>query len=261
MKKDIQQIILKLSGGLFFTVSDLILYSLYLFGESFFKSPGSRGVYEMSSEASKLLENINSRTIYTAIRNLKYNSKYISKSSKRSDLKLTLTEKGYEYLNKSISTYKQVRPWNQKFYLISFDIPEKKRGLRDDIRRMIKKEGGGLLQISLWITPYYPRWIENIEGNLNKDAWVVVSEMTKDGLYPFNKIGLSEMIERVYRLKELDDRYRKFIQSVHILDTDKLRVMFDYLNILKDDPQLPFELEPEGFSSKQAYESFQKLKR
>ena len=52
--------------------------------------------------------------------------------------------------------FKLERPkkWDRKWRVIIFDIPEKKRNVRDHIRTLFKSAGFYLLQDSVWVYPY-----------------------------------------------------------------------------------------------------------
>ena len=45
------------------------------------------------------------------------------------------------------------RGWDGKWRIIVFDLPEKKRGLRNDLRKQLRSARFGGLQRSVWISP------------------------------------------------------------------------------------------------------------
>lgn len=69
----------------------------------------------------------------------------------------TLTKLGEETLGHWQSTdFKITSPkrWDKKWRIIIFDIPEKKRSVRDEIRGIFIKAGFKKLQDSVWVYPY-----------------------------------------------------------------------------------------------------------
>ena len=46
------------------------------------------------------------------------------------------------------------KKWDKKWRVIVFDIPEKKRRIRDQIRHLFNKSGIYKLQDSVWVYPY-----------------------------------------------------------------------------------------------------------
>ena len=88
-----------------------------------------------------------------------------------------LTPKGekeafFAYLNGEASAYKPPKQkWDKKWRIIFFDIPEKKRHLRDYLRTVIKFIGFKEFQKSIWIYPYpVPKFIKDMlfEDNIKQ---------------------------------------------------------------------------------------------
>jgi DNA-binding transcriptional regulator PaaX len=68
-----------------------------------------------------------------------------------------LTSLGERTLSRwRLSEYKLPRPatWDKKWRIIIFDIPEKKRILRQEVRRIFQEAGFERLQDSVWVYPY-----------------------------------------------------------------------------------------------------------
>ena len=68
-----------------------------------------------------------------------------------------LTMAGQERLRRwEFNQFKFERPkkWDKKWRVIIFDIPDKKRKERDQIRTLFKSAGFYLLQESVWVYPY-----------------------------------------------------------------------------------------------------------
>lgn len=68
-----------------------------------------------------------------------------------------LTENGKESLAVlEMQGYKMARPkhWDKKWRMVSFDIKERKRGLRDMLRDTLQRVGFTRLHHSLWVYPY-----------------------------------------------------------------------------------------------------------
>ncbi len=68
-----------------------------------------------------------------------------------------MTPKGEDLLRHwQFTDFKLERPkkWDKKWRVIIFDIPEKKRKIRDQIRTLFKSAGFYLLQDSVWVYPY-----------------------------------------------------------------------------------------------------------
>ena len=68
-----------------------------------------------------------------------------------------MTPRGEDLLRHwQFTDFKLEKPkkWDRKWRVIIFDIPEKKRKIRDQIRVLFKTAGFYLLQDSVWVYPY-----------------------------------------------------------------------------------------------------------
>ena len=107
---------------------------------------------------------------------LKFNGKYYE-----------LTDEGGMKLRQlELQGYKLIRPkkWDGKWRVVIFDIPEKKRKVRDRIRNLFTSAGLYRLQDSVWVYPYD---CEDIMGLLKTDfgvgkdvLYLIVDEIEND---------------------------------------------------------------------------------
>lgn len=98
-----------------------------------------------------------------------------------------LTQIGEKMLRKfELTDYKIKKPkkWDKKWRIIIFDIPEKKRKIRNQIVALLKQIGFVLLQDSVWVYPYD---CEDIIGLLKTDfgigkflLYIIADEIEND---------------------------------------------------------------------------------
>jgi len=103
------------------------------------------------------------------------------------DNRYKLTEVGEKKLRHwELEDYKFKRPpkWDKKWRVVIFDIPEKKRKARDQIRSVFISAGFYRLQDSVWVYPYD---CEDIVGLLKTDIgigkdllYMIVDEIEND---------------------------------------------------------------------------------
>lgn len=112
-----------------------------------------RVIKETSAEWRK----INQRSLRKAIKSL-YKSKLVSWIEKSDgSVELTLTDKGKKkVLIFNPDSFKIAKPkkWDGKWRMIVFDIPEKRREVRDALRGHLKQMGFYELQKSVFVHPY-----------------------------------------------------------------------------------------------------------
>jgi DNA-binding transcriptional regulator PaaX len=237
------------------TLTDTLLYFLFLYGASFRKR-GSRGIYEAFEQAQADMTEINYDQIKRALANLT-TKKLLTRSAKRSSLEIQITKEGHSRINELFVHYRTIRPWDGHVYLISYDIPEHAHTKRNVLRGYIQKIGGARLQDSLWINPFNPQTLlEAFAQTQNINGTILISKLGKDGA--IGKESLRDLIFHTYHLDALAKRYEQFMRQYEQRETvSRFQAALQYHAILIDDPQLPFELEPDNFPAKRAYECYQ----
>lgn len=258
--KGLKEIILKVSDGLVGTISDFILFQFFLSGE-LLGAHTNEDISDSFERAKGSLKDLNyqkfKRAISYLLRNDFVTKKSLDKRKMGKKFEIKITQEGRKRIKEAIPSYKKIRTWDGKVYIITYDIPEAQKRKRDLLREYLKRIGCGFLQESVWLSPYNPRKIIKDFISLNSlGGLILVSSLGKD-----SSIGdedLKTLINKLYRLKSLNERYKEFINkySENIM-VSKTILSFAYYQILKDDPQLPFELLPDDWSGNKAYRLYQ----
>lgn len=257
-KEEIKEKIYDSSCGVLATLIDLVLFSIFYAGEI---STAGRSSPKIRRAADDALEGvlglgIDKETIKRAI--WKATHRHLIRRPKRGEKFWQITKEGKERLQSIIPQYDEKRVWDGHFYLVTYDIIEKRRKERDILRQFLKKIGCGMLQASVWLTPYNPKGVlkEFIEKRKLSGA-VIVSDVGKDG--SVGEEDLDDLINRVYKLDTLNERYSEFIFLVRKGKLDKTQIAFKFLSVLVDDPQLPFDLLPYNWPGHKAYRLYRNL--
>jgi phenylacetic acid degradation operon negative regulatory protein len=144
---------------------------------------------------------------------------------------------------------------------VTYDIPQEQKNDRERLRYHLKKIGCGRLQNSVWITPYNPQTV--LEGFIKQgglEGAVIISSVGDKETV--GEETLEDLVSRVYNLDDLHWEYlqfnKKYFRYKRFKPETKRQVIFDFLSVLKDDPQLPFKLLPEDWAGSEAYEIFKK---
>jgi DNA-binding transcriptional regulator PaaX len=255
--------IAEFSQNLITAAADLVLFKIYLgadwklVGES--SEGGTEGEWEGLEEAFPELPELTAAKILRALRFL-LKQGYIGIIPHEDHLVPQITEEGGKRLDSIFPVYQKERPWDQKFYLVNYDVPVGKNSKRDALRSFLKDElGCVMLQSSVWLTPYNPvkslsKFVE--KGDLSER--VVVSVLLEDWALP--------AVGKIYGLEDVNRRYREFVGRAEgvkgekgLKEDERMVTAFEYFSILRDDPQLPFELLPKDWAGEQAQEVFEKL--
>jgi len=153
-----------------------------------------------------------------------------------------LTEKGYTSLCLEFPFFRYVKDqWDGAWRIISYEIPEVKRELRDKLRREMRGWGLGPWHRSFWITPH------PIIGTLRDRVFGKQEEKYVQAFESTHVFGnLGELVEKVWQKSKLEKKYRELFKKWHdILTTEKRNeykmqeVLSHYVDILREDPGLP----------------------
>lgn len=255
----LRKIIKGISHNLFETLTDLTLFSIFLTG-GLLGIRSRRDLWSSLEDATKLLEKLNYQTFLVALNRLKQ-KQLIKEESEIGEKRLELTENGREYVKRALPIYRLNRAWEGKIYLVTYDIPENRRGVRDLLRNKLRRTlSAGFLQRSVFLTPYNPhRSLQEFAEKYHLQGTILISELDKNGT--IGNLTLPQTINKLYRLENLSKDYERFIEKWRKISHgwNRFNLCFEFCSILKEDPQLPFELLPPNFPSTQAYNLFLKL--
>lgn len=242
-RKEVFEIVLKITDGLFCSLTDLVLWNLFYFAEL---SPlrNATDLGKAKFLADKNFEKFNYFTIKRILDSTKKNG-WIKED-------LTLTKKGMERLNNFIPAYSKKEKWDKNWHLVSYDIPEIKRKYRDILRDNLKQLGFGEMHASLWISPFdFSKDVEKIVEHYHLSRFVILAVS--------NKIGKEKsriFAEKIWKIKEINKKYKLIIRKSK--NNNPKNLIFEYLSIFKKDPQLPNEFLPEDWVGDEAYLIFKK---
>lgn len=212
--------------------------------------------WKLSGATEEHLEKTNYQTIKRALYNLNKNG--LIQTIKETSVLPKITQEGLKRLNSILPHYDKERAWNGKVYLITYDLPISKNNERNALRNILKKIRCGKLQDSVWVTPYNP--IEILRTKLFErgiNDLVIISSLGRDGA--IGDTSLSEMMIKAFSLDEINQKYLDLIYEYQNQKVSRDQFIFQYLSILEEDPQLPFELLPERWTGDRVYEIYYKL--
>jgi len=145
------------------------------------------------------------------------------------------------------------KEWDGSWTMVIFDIPEEKRERRDLLREKLLGLGLGMMQKSVYITPY--NLSEDIREFLianRLDEQVYVARTKK--LFAGNP---KKLASKIWRLERINEKYQKIItacveEGSGFKEEEKNKIKSLYLEILVNDPYLPKELLPSDWMGDKA---------
>lgn len=247
--KEASQKLIDLTEGVFSYAVDVCLW-IAVYTLELTQPRPTRDVWKAQVEADRFLQHVNYEALKDAFKRARKRG-WIKKTHNR-NTQPEITKEGRERLASLIPHYREKRTWDERMYLVTYDIPETHRRQRNILRDCLEQLGCGRLQDSVWMTPYDPAdSLTDVIQENDLQGTVIVSTIGKDGSIGDEK--LPELIISIYHLDKINNRYKEWIDEVkrgkHI---DHWEVM-KYLAILQTDPQLPFSLLPSWWQGDAAY--------
>ncbi len=193
----------------------------------------------------------------------------VSSLLKIGDIQKKINTKGEIYLELSSSgrqSFKRSFPifhkseWDGEFMIVVFDIPEQNRKIRQDIRNKLKDLGFGMLQESVWISPYH--FEEDLEDYIVKKGYydlVFVLRARK----VLGKDIKSEA-GRIWNLKNINSVYKDIIERTNnmedkMISDNQIKDLWNlYFQTLASDPLLPIQILPDDWLQKEALKSLER---
>lgn len=201
---------------------------------------------------------------------------YIEKIEKDGEIYIRLTSQGNKKIVRDFPFLAfQNKRWDKKWRAVIFDIEEVSRQTRERFRRKLKELGFGMLQESVFISPYdiTQDFTEFIDAqHLNESAYLLeVSDIA---------VGdVKALVNRVWHLGKINNFYKKIIRKVEdndlMIDSGRLNklnedrnkkvqdlireIKKEYLEAILKDPFLPKELLPLDWEGKRARDLMKKL--
>lgn len=186
-----------------------------------------------------------------------------SESSGSADNQYRLTEKGFDQLCLEFPFVRFLKyQWDGKWRILSYEIPERKRDLRDKLRRELAGWGLGPWHRSFWLTPH--PIIEPLRALISqKEEEQYVQAFESEHVFGDRAV----LIEKVWGMSQLDKKYRELFKKWHDIlaregdKVEKFRKIIDnYVDILRDDPGLPKEVVGEKWIGFESYNIFKEIR-
>ncbi|PJE60518.1 hypothetical protein COU86_03895 [Candidatus Roizmanbacteria bacterium CG10_big_fil_rev_8_21_14_0_10_36_26] len=174
-----------------------------------------------------------------------------------------LTNKGFTELCLEFPFFRFLKEkWDGRWRVISYEIPEKKREIRDRLRREMQGWGIGPWHRSFWLTPHpILTTLKSLTSQKEEEKYIQAFEA--DHTFGDQEV----LIEKVWGKANLDKSYRGLFKNWHdILSSqeekvDKFKkVVSEYIGLLRQDPGLPKELVGESWIGFEGWNIFKEIK-
>jgi phenylacetic acid degradation operon negative regulatory protein len=162
---------------------------------------------------------------------------------------------------------RRTAPWDRRWHLLVYSIPERKRDVRAELRKQLSWLGYGPLSSGSWICPHdVEDDVRTLVAQLGIESWVEMFSATHQGLSDERELGA-----RCWDLEGINRRYRDFVDKwrpafeemrrrADIADGEcfvqRFLLVHEYRKFFFIDPDLPPELLPDVWCGTEARELF-----
>lgn len=188
---------------------------------------------------------------------------FIEKNYANNNNEYKLTDKGFTSLCLEFPFFRFIKEtWDGKWRVISYEIPESKREIRDRLRREMQGWGLGPWHRSFWLTPH--PIITNLKDLIfGKEEEKYVQAFECEHVFGDRAI----LIEKVWQKSNLEKSYRELFKKWHDIlsrETNKIeklkKVIDEYVGILRTDPGLPSELLSKSWIGYEGFTIFKEIR-
>jgi phenylacetic acid degradation operon negative regulatory protein len=158
--------------------------------------------------------------------------------------------------------------WDENWLIVTYNIPENQRNIRDELRRELNWLGFGALSAGSWISPWnIKQLIDPFVKKYKLQGQVECFLSRHEGYSSDQALG-----NRCWKISSVAEQYQRFLDvwqtrleefeqvARQPLDYFKMRVelVHEWRKFLHIDPKLPYQLLPENWIGKEATLFFEK---
>jgi phenylacetic acid degradation operon negative regulatory protein len=173
-----------------------------------------------------------------------------------------LTDEGFKDISLTFPFFRFTKSqWDGIWRILSYEIPEKKRELRDRLRREVASWGLGPWHRSFWLTPH--PIIPSLQELISSEEKMYIQAFESKHVFGDQEV----LIEKVWGTIDLEKKYRKLFMVWHEIlskEDDKVKkmskIVSEYVDMLKIDPGLPKDLVGEKWIGYEAINLFREIK-
>lgn len=187
----------------------------------------------------------------------------IEKDQTHGDTRYLLTDKGFTELCLEFPYFRFLQSeWDGMWRILSYEIPESKRFIRDRFRREMRGWGLGPWHRSFWLTPHpILEDLKELTYGREEGAYIQAFEAT-------HVVGdIDTLVEKVWQKSELEKTYRDLFKQWHLIlssskdQNEKFKeILYLLIRTIRTDPGLPSRLVGRNWIGYEAFTLFKEIR-
>lgn len=191
---------------------------------------------------------------------------WVERAPGRAKRQYRISKAGREHVTELLDQIKirSERTWDGSWEQVVFNIPERDRKRRDELRKLLVELGYGRLHNSLWLSPWSNQSaIDGYVRETNSDRDITLLRTGPLELTMSRRIG--ELFE--WDWESLERAYHSFVEEAQSFLKQRKRpalgarrIVYHYAKVLMTDPKLPSSLPVRAPTGHRAYELYQQVR-
>ena len=217
------------------------------------------------NEVCEKMQSYNKQTISSSLGRL--NAKgWIKKKKNGKDYIYNITKDGHQIIDNELYYIKYIKQieYPNNWLILIFNIPEKLRKFRDELRRQLVYHGFGRLHDSIWFSKQDQK--DNMKKIINKMnlkenvIFIYTSELSnQEEINLINRLNWNwKNISNKY--KDFINNSKKYLSSKHKESYRAKQLVFQLSKIIKSDPKLPAKFDINIKLKKEAIKLYKKIR-
>lgn len=237
------------------SIKKSVLFGLTVFDAVLreFRDPGGFLSFSYKNLYGFVPSSYRRKSLYTMTYNLRLDKSIVALSWGS----FQLTTQGKELAIEAFPRLKFLHwSWDGSWRIVGFDVEEEQRSVRNTLRKILYRCGFGMLQESLYISPFpiedtVEKFLSSNRGLL-MNAYVFVSST-------FFLEDRAKFIERAFRIERVNNDYRRILEKLEgeIPEEKRDQILREFLDVSLRDPFLPKELLPPYFVREKLWAALQ----
>jgi len=134
------------------------------------------------------------------------------------------------------------KPWDKKWRLVVFDIPEKNRLARDALRKKLKELGFAPLQRSTWISPLaIDPFLEKLDDQISNNSWFFIFQGE------INKKDPKELVRELWPIENWKEEAEGLVEKIRGTKEVSAKIKQEFWELVSLHPRVPLDLLPKNW--------------
>ncbi len=168
-----------------------------------------------------------------------------------------ILNKDLSFKKKPKTVYSEItKPWNKKWRIIIYDIPEEKSEIRDKLSYILAEFGFKRLQRSVWLSPFTHQWIiKKINNFIDNPKYLFTFEAK------LSRRDANYLVDELWDVEDWKYTAKNFIAEIKAKGKLTKKDKSNFWNLIAEHPKVPLDLLSNDWPLKKVTKIFTKFNK